>query len=66
MLRIKETQTFEGNTIYFPQYKKWFFWFNFWDLTDFPPKCVKYYNIKHARSFIIDQKNKLKDKYHYI
>lgn len=65
-LRIKQTCSIDGECVYFPQYKRWFIWWNFWDFTEIPPKCVKFYNIQSAQLYALNYKKRPKDNIHYI
>jgi hypothetical protein len=65
-LRVKQTCNIDGECVYFPQYKRWFIWFNFWDFTEMPPKCIKFYNLQSAKLYVLRQADKPKDKIHKI
>lgn len=63
--RIIERTNFSGDAIFVPQYKKFFFWFDFWSF-DFPPSGIKYHSLESATKFIKKQISKPKEKIYYI
>jgi hypothetical protein len=63
-VRIVEKVDVSGEITFIPQYKKLFFWFDFWNF-EFPPSPIKFYSLSAAKEFIRKQLNKPKDKIHY-
>lgn len=51
--------------MFFPQYKKLFFWFNYVEIEIFP-KVIKFYSLESAMKFIKKQINKPKEKIHNL
>ena len=62
--RIVEKLDINGEITFIPQYKKLFFWIQFWNF-DFPPSIIKFYSLSSAKEFIKKQLNKPKNKIHY-
>ncbi len=63
--RIIEKSDISGEICFFPQYRKYFIWFNFMEIEIFP-KVVKFYSLESATKFITKQLNKPKEKIHSI
>lgn len=63
--RVLEKADLSGEICFFPQYKKFFLWWGFYDF-DFPPKIIKYYSLESAKKFIQKQTNKPKSKIYFI
>lgn len=63
--RILEKADLSGEICFFPQYKKWFLWFNFMEMEVFP-KMVKFHSLESATKFIKKQLNNPEKKIHYV
>jgi hypothetical protein len=63
--RILERAEHCGSTCFYPQNKKFFFWFNYWEFEVFP-KPIKFFSLEEAKVFLKKQIKKPKDKIHYI
>jgi len=63
--RILERADLSGEICFFPQYRKWFLWFNFMEMEVFP-KMVKFHSLESAKKFIKKQLNSPKKKIHYV
>ena len=48
-----------------PQYRRLFFWFNYWEM-DLFPKPIKFFSLEEARTFIQKQNKKPKNRIHYV
>ena len=64
-LRILEKIDFSGEICFIPQYKKLWFWLNFYEM-EFFPRLIKFYSLSGAKDFIIKQKHSPKPKIHYL
>jgi hypothetical protein len=63
--RIVERSNFSGDLVFYPQYKKYFMWWDFWDF-DFPPKRIEFYSLESATKFIKKQQNRPKENIYYL
>lgn len=63
--RIVEKSDLSGEICFFPQYKKFFIWWNFMEIEVFP-KIVKFYSLESATRFIKKQLNKPKEKIYFV
>lgn len=63
--RIKKTTDLEGFSIYVPQFKRFFFFWDFWEVS-FPPHKMSYRRLEDAEQFINKQRVKPKDKFYYL
>jgi len=63
--RIVEKPDLSGEICFFPQYKKFFMWWNFMEIEVFP-KIVKFYSLESATRFIKKQLNKPKEKIYFV
>jgi hypothetical protein len=63
--RIVEKPDLSGEICFFPQYKKFFVWWNFMEIEVFP-KIVKFYSLESATRFIKKQLNKPKEKIYFV
>jgi len=63
--RILEKADLSGEICFFPQYRKWFLWFNFMEMEVFP-KMVKFHSLESAKKFIKKQLNNPEKKIHYV
>jgi len=63
--RIIEKSDLTGEICFFPQYKKFFIWWNFIEVEVFP-KIVKFYSLESATKFIKKQLNRPKEKIYFV
>jgi hypothetical protein len=63
--RIKKTTDIEGLTIYVPQYKRFFVYWDYWEMS-FPPNRIAFRTYAWAKDFIKLQKSKPKDEYYEL
>jgi hypothetical protein len=63
--RIVEKADLTGEICYFPQYKKFWIYWNFMEMDVFP-RVIKFHSLESARKFIDKQLRSPKYKYHYI
>lgn len=63
--RIIEKSDLTGEICFFPQYKKFFVWWNFIEVEVFP-KIVKFYSLESATKFIKKQLNRPKEKIYFV
>lgn len=63
--RILEKTDISGDICFFPQYQKFFIWFNFYEMEVFP-KVIRFYSLNTAKDFIEKQKQSPSVKIHYI
>jgi hypothetical protein len=63
--RIKKTVDLDGLFIYVPQFRWFFLYWNFWEVS-FPPHKIFFRNYELAESFIKLQRLKPKDEFYYL
>jgi hypothetical protein len=63
--RIVEKPDLSGEICFFPQYKKFFIWWNYVEMEIFP-KVIKFYSLESATKFIKKQLNKPKEKIYFV
>lgn len=63
--RIRKTTELDGSTVFVPQYKKFFIYWDFWEMS-FPPHRVFFRTYEWAENFINAQKTKPKDEYYFL
>lgn len=63
--RIIEKADLKGEICFFPQYQRFFIWFNFMEMEVFP-KIVKFYSLESATKFVRKQLNNPEKKIHYV
>lgn len=63
--RIVEQLDLSGEVCFFPQYKKFFIWWNFMEMEIFP-KMIKFYSLESATKFIKKQLKTPEKKFYYI
>lgn len=62
--RIIEKLDLSGDVCFIPQYRKFLFWLNFYDLDCFP-KLIKFHSLESAENFIRIQSKKYKQQVYY-
>ncbi len=63
--RVLEKADFSGEICFIPQYKRFWFWFNFYEFEMFP-KLIKFHSLECAMNFMKVQINLPKIKIHYF
>jgi hypothetical protein len=63
--RVVEKSDLTGELCFFPQYKKFFIWWNFVEMEMFP-KVIKFYSLESATKFIKKQFKNPERKIYYI
>ena len=63
--RIKKTTDMDGIPIYVPQFKRFFFFWDFWEVS-FPPNKMFFRHYEEAERFISKQRTKPKDEFYYL
>ncbi len=63
--RIIEKADLNGEIYFFPQYRRFFVWFNFMEMEVFP-KIIKFHSLESATKFVRKQLNNPEKKIHYV
>lgn len=63
--RIVEKPDLTGEVCFFPQYKRFFIWWNYVEMEMFP-RLIKFHSLESATKFVKKQLNSPKEKIYFI